>query len=247
MITTIVRALTAAATVVGLVGCGGGGGTNITPEKTYALQSMFESYLGTQHNYTETTSGSLSDLTISTSGVRSMSAVVTTTFENSPALAVTETRTGITTISGQSENYSSEIKTIYNLSKQRIGRTQKDAPSTTLSNYGVIQNVPVGFPMSTKVGDAGNLWTINIYADATKKTLSGVQVATWTLKAGVGSAVAILEISETITVPNNPSLAITSTQYAIDSSNSLAMIKEQIEIKNGTTVAGSFTSHFTGK
>ena len=247
MITTIVRALTAAATVVGLVGCGGGGGTNITPEKTYALQSMFESYLGTQHNYTETTSGSLSDLTISASGVRSMSAVVTTTFENSPALAVTEMRTGITTISGQSENYSSEIKTIYNLSKQRIGRTQKDAPSTTLSNYGVIQNVPVGFPMSAKVGDAGNLWTINIYADATKKTLSGVQVATWTLKAGVGSAVAILEIFETITVPNNPSLAITSTQYAIDSSNSLAMIKEQIEIKNGTTVAGSFTSHFTGK
>jgi hypothetical protein len=247
MTVNIYRVIIAAAIAVGLFGCGGGGGTNITPEKTFALQGMFESYLSTQHNYTETTSGSLSDLTITASGVRSMSAVVTTTFENTPALVVTEMRTGTTTISGQSENYSSEIKIIYNLSKQRIGRTQKDAPSTTLSNYGVIQNVPVGFPMSAKVGDAGNLWTMNIYADATKKTLSGVQVATWALKTGVGSAVALLEISETITVPNNPSLAITLTQYAIDSSNSLVMIKEQIDLKNGTTVAGSFNSNFTGK
>jgi len=248
MTTNIVKVFHAAAIVVGLFGCGGGGGgTNITPEKTYALQSMFESYLSTQHNYTETTSGTLSNSTLSTSGVRSMSAAATTTFENSAALVVTEMRTGITNVAGQNSNYSSEIKIFYNLSKQRIGRTQKDAPSTTLSNYGAIKNVPVGFPMSAKVGDVGNLWTMNIYDDASKKTLSAVQVVTWTLKAGVGSAVALLEISETITVPNDPSTAITLTQYAIDSSNTLAMIKEQIEVKNGSTVVGSFTSNFTGR
>jgi len=215
--------------------------------KIFPLRSIFESYLSSPHNYAEINSGTISGFTSSGSGVRSLSSVEPITFENSPALAVTELRAGGNNVAGQTSQTSSEIKFIYNIAKQRIGYTQRDAASSTLSNYGVIQNEPVSFPTSAKIGDTGNLWTMSIYPDTTKKKVGVVQIATWSLKAGVGSTAAILEIVETSTAPNNTASYITVIQYSIDSTNNIALAREQMDIKNGTTAIGSITYNFTVK
>ena len=140
---------------------------------------------------------------------------------------VNEKRSGTRNVGGQIGNTGSEIKYYYNLSRQRIGFTQQDGTSTTISNYGVVRNVPVSFPTSARIGDKGKLWTMSIYPDQTKKILSVEQTAMWALKASVDSSSAILEISETSNTPNNPLNFTVVTQYLIDANYRIELINEQ--------------------
>ncbi len=245
----ILKSIISCVWLIALVACGGGGGTesSVPKEPTFDLQSIFGNYVSAPHNYSVVTSGTSSGLTVSGSGARSMTAATAATFENSTAQSVTETRTGTINVAGQTQNIASEIKDYYNLSKQRVGYTQRDPASSVLSNYGVVQGAPMGFPVTAKIGDSGNLWRMNIYSDATKKTLSAVQTATWTLKSGVGSSVAALEINEILTAPNNPASMTAVTQYSIDSGNGMTLMKVQTEVKNGATSLSSITDVFTRK
>lgn len=241
----------AAVSLALLAACGGGGGgsgeVSEVKENLFDLKSIHESYLSTPHNYNEIDSGTVSGITYSGSGTRTITPLTSSTFENSSALVVTETRSGTLNFAGQISDTSSEIKNYYNLSKQQIGYTQKDIGSATLNNYGVVKTVPTSYPSSAKIGDSGNLWTMDFYTDATKKQIILTQRAAWQLKQGIGSSVAILEITTTMTAPNNTTTIKNVEQYSIDSQKRMLLAKETNEITNGDNVIASTTTTFTGQ
>jgi len=234
-----------------LAGCGGGGdggGTAaeeaLVKEKIFDLKSIHESYLSLTQNYKEIASGVSLGVNISSSGTRAITSSTASNFENSPALVVTGTRNGTTNVGGQISVYSGEMKTYFNLSKQQIGSTEKDFGSS-VGNYGVVTTIPTSYPTSARIGDGGNLWTMDLYTDATKKQVQGTHRAAWQLKQGVGSAAALLEITRSSTMPNNPVLIKTVTEFSIDAQNKMRLTKEVIEGYDSTTVYYRVTYTFT--
>jgi hypothetical protein len=236
----------AASALAFITACVGGSGSATVQVPTFALQTIYEKYLGASYSYSEVSSGTISSVTAAGYyGVRSTVAIASATFENSASLVVTETRTGTNNTGGKVSHTASELKYYYNLSKQRIGFTQRDVGASTFNNYGVIQGAATGFPASAKIGDSGNLYTMKIYSDATKTTLGATQNVAWALKAGQGSAAATLEILEVTTASGNPVTITQTAQYSIDQSNRMALIKELTDVKNGNASIASITNTLT--
>jgi hypothetical protein len=240
-----------AASLAMLVACGGGGGENATTtpaaEKTFPLQQIFQSYLNSPHSYTSNTTADLAGTLATNTGTRSIEAQKSTVFENKAAFVVRETRTTTDFQPGLPES-TSIIEDYYDASGQAIGFTQRNEGSAAVSNYAVIQGSPIGFPMTAKISDSGNLSSLAYYFDPTKKQLGLNGTRTWTLKEGFGGAIATLEVKETLIGVGAVSgtSTINVSQYSIDSNNNMYLVKTTNEAKAGSVVI-SLTATLTGK
>jgi len=182
-------------------------------------------------------SGTLEGYAASGSVTLSTSALSTAVFEGVNRSAKSTTQSGTISYNGNSSSTNSTSISYYDASANFYGYT-------TPYSYGVvISRTPI--PVSVRVGDSGNLHVLNRYTDSTKRTLSAVETATYSVEPDTANT-ALVKIS---TVEKDTLGVVTSQDvltYRITSSGAFNLVNRTVYTPTGVNVTITFTAPCDG-
>lgn len=161
-------------------------------------------------------------------GTLTFARAVSATFNNSAALAQTETISGTVTAAGQSAPFSS-METDYYASNNGAVLGQ-----STSNEYDVVQS-PFTYPTSVVGGSAGNLGTLSRYTDSTMGVSLGITQISYAVSAPVDPAGPLsVQFTDKIYDTQNTLIETDVTTYSLPSSSLLSFISATAQTSSGT-------------
>lgn len=230
---------TALYVVLALSGCGGGNGGSAPapipmpspPPATFNLQAGYVNLVNKGLTTNVGLSGTVLVNGISTpftgTGTLTLAPAVSATFDNSAALAQTETISGTVTAAGQSAPYSSSVVDYASASGAVLGQS-------TTHEYDVIQS-PFTYPSSVVGGSGGILGTASRYTDSSLSVSLGTVQISYSVTAPVdsGSPVAV-NFSNKIYDTQNTLIETDVFTYSLTSASVLSFISASAQSTSGT-------------
>jgi hypothetical protein len=222
---------------IALSACGGRGGAGLTPSPTtFNLQAGYVNLLNTGLTTNVALSGTVvvngNSTPFNGTGTLTLAPAVSATFNNSTALAQTETISGTVTAAGQSIPYSSSVTDYYTGNGAVLGQS-------AANEYDVVQS-SFTYPTSVVGGSNGILGTASRYADSSLGVSLGTTQISYTVMAPVdpGSPVAV-SVTDKIYDTQNTLIETDVTTYSLTSDSVLAFISATTQTASGTvTVTG---------
>jgi len=205
-----------------LAACGGGGGkagtadTPLPPAATAAsfpiqtaLVYAFSNNLPKTLNVTGTATSGGNSLPISGSLTLGTGTTTSTTFNNAPALQVTQTLAGSLTINGQQVSLSSNDYVLLNSSYAELG-------SISDGSYCVVTSGGT-FPVTLSAGQSGNISTFNCYTDSSKTVANGSVTESYIARAGSVANTLDFQLTDILYDATGKPTSTQSTTYNITS------------------------------
>jgi len=216
---------------IALSACGGSVNTATTPA-AFNLQAGYVNLVNTglttnvALNGTVVVNGNSTPFT--GTGTLTLAPAVSATFNNSPALAQTETISGTVTAAGQSAPFSS-MRTDYYASSSGAVLGQ-----STTKEYDVVQ-APFTYPTSVVGGSAGNLGTVSRYTDSSMGVSLGTTQISYAVSAPVDPAGPVsVQLTDKIYDTQNTLIETDVTTYSLASSSVLSFISATAQTSSGT-------------
>jgi hypothetical protein len=168
-----------------LSACGGGGGSSapaaVASTNTFSIDAAYKSSVAAVRtvpwtisgNVTATISGVPTTVVVSGSGTLRESGLSSTTFNGKAAQARTLSFSGTLQAQGQSSPYSQSETVYLDANLGNLGSTG----STTSYASAIVATLPI----AAKVGESGNLMTLDGFVDASKLVKSASSTVTWAL------------------------------------------------------------------
>jgi hypothetical protein len=229
------RAGTAVALVLALTGCGGGSGDGVLNpgnNNGFNLQTGITNLVNQGLTANVALSGSVvinnTQTPVTGSGTYSLSAGITTTFNNTAAKSQVQTLSGTATANGQSLPVSQSVKAYYASSNSNyLGQTATD-------EYDVAQ-APFQYPTSIEGGSSGTLGTVLRYSDSTMSTPLGTATTTFVIAAATTSGGPLGVAITTKTYDTTNTLVETDvTNYSISTTNVISFVSASTQATQGT-------------
>jgi len=205
-----------------LAACGGGGGkagtadTPLPPAATAAsfpiqtaLVYAFSNNLPKTLNVTGTAASGGNSLPISGSLTLGTGTTTSTTFNNAPALQVTQTLAGSLSINGQQVPLSSNNYVLFNASYAELG-------SISDGSYCVVTSGGT-FPVTLSAGQSGNISTFNCYTDSSKTVANGSVTESYIARAGSVANTLDFQLTDILYDATGKPTSTQSTTYNITS------------------------------
>jgi hypothetical protein len=223
---------------IALSACGGRGGAGLAPSPTtYNLQAGYVNLLNTGLTANVALSGTVvvngNSTPFTGTGTLTLAPAVSATFDNSTALAQTETISGTVTAAGQSVPYSSSVTDYYATGNGAV------LGQSAANEYDVVQS-PFTYPTSVVGGSNGILGTASRYADSSLGVSLGTTQISYAVMAPVdpGSPVAVSVTDKTYDTQNTL-IETDVTTYSLTSDSVLSFISATTQTASGTvTVTG---------
>lgn len=213
--------LAVAATLASLLAaCGGGGGKAGTtdtplppPTASFPIQTAlvyaFSNNLPKTLNATGTATSGGNSLPISGSLTFSTGTTSSTTFNNAPALQVTQTLAGSLTINGQRVPLSSNNYVLLNASYAELG-------STSDGSYCVVTSGGT-FPATLSAGQSGNISSFSCYTDSSKTVANGSVTESYVTRTGGVANTLDFQLTDIVYDASGKPASTQSTTYNITS------------------------------
>ena len=205
-----------------LAACGGGGGkagtadTPLPPAATAAsfpiqtaLVYAFSNNLPKTLNVTGTATSGGNSLPISGSLTLGTGTTTSTTFNNAPALQVTQTLAGSLSINGQQVPLSSNNYVLFNASYAELG-SLNDGSYCVVTSGGT-------FPATLSAGQSGNISTFSCYTDSSKTVANGSVTESYVARAGSAANTLDFQLTDIVYDATGKPASTQSTTYNITS------------------------------
>src|SRR5471030_1248944 len=203
-----------------LAACGGGGGKPGTadtplppPMASFPIQTAlvyaFSNNLPKTLNVTGTAASGGNSLPISGSLTLGTGTTTSTTFNNAPALQVTQTLAGSLSINGQQVPLSSNNYVLFNSSYAELG-SLNDGSYCVVTSGGT-------FPVTLSAGQSGNISTFNCYTDSSKTVANGSVTESYIARAGSVANTLDFQLTDILYDATGKPTSTQSTTYNITS------------------------------
>lgn len=237
------QAGTAAALALTLVACGGGGGGSSANGSTstgggsqdYNLQAGIANMVAHGLTINVTFSGTVqvngTSTAVTGSGIYTLAAGSSTTFNGAAATSQAQTLTGNLMADGQSIPVSESI-TDYNAASNSAFLGEVES-----GEYDVAQ-APFDYPTSIEGGSSGTLGTVLRYTDSTMSVPQGTAQTTYAITAATiqGGPLGIA-ITTRIYNTQNALVETDTTNYTMSSSNVISFVSAVSQTQQGTLTA----------
>ena len=192
----------AVATLSLLAACGGGGGGSsgpVTSTETFQVRTALTNYLTNTATYTGTISGTYSSNPVTGTMVVTQGSLGAGTFEGQSALSKATTATGNIIVNGTNVPSAVTTTMFFNSNYVPLGESGG-------TDYEVVTGA-VTIPTTARVGDTGNLYSVNRYSSSSKTLLRGTTQVSYVLEPDTATTA----IFKMIQVEKNTSNTTTST------------------------------------
>ena len=122
----------------------------------------------------------------------------------------------------------------YDLNYIPLGFLIASDTATPAAPFGIYL-IPATIPVSVRVGDIGSIGTLTLYTDATKSTLAGTRVETYSVAAETTTTCLFSLTIKNYDTNNNLTFTETDT-YRISTSGQALLLKMSIVYSNGVTL-----------
>ena len=229
----------AAALALTLVACGGGGssgGTTTTGgSQSFNMQAGIANMVAHGLSFNVSLSGTVTvngtSTSVTGSGMYTLAAGVSTTFDGTAAMSQLQTLSGTVTADGQSLPVSQSVTEYYATSSSDF------LGETATGEYDVAQ-APFQYPTSIEGTSSGTLGTVLRYTDSTMSVSQGTAQTTYATTAPTtqGGPVGITTTTK-IYDTTNTLVETDVTNYSMTTSNVISFVSASAQTQQGTLTA----------
>lgn len=221
--------------LVGLSGCGGGGGSSapsgpVTSTSSFPVKSAFTSLVANGASKTITISGDCSGTGSKTAAAATTSA----TFEGVAGFSAVGTLTTSSSAPCATSSATS-FTSYYDTNYIPLGFNSVGV------NYGVYLTPPV-FPTSVMVGNTGIIGTVTLYTDSTKTVGNGRENLSYVIEPDTAST-AIVNIIAKLYNASSVLIATEQDRHRVATTGPLVPLSADIQYANTSTLHLVFTYH----
>ena len=102
--------------------------------------------------------------------------------------------------------------------------------------YAVATGAAIGYPVSAKIGDSGQLGTMTIYADSTKTSVVGSTESTWNIESADTASTAYACTNSTVKNASGVLVTTSSGCFKIDTAGAVLGLKYTLAVAGKTLV-----------
>jgi hypothetical protein len=210
----------------------GGNPSAATASSTFNLQAGYANLVNTGLTTNVALSGTVvvngNAAPFTGTGTLTFAPAVSATFNNSPALAQTETISGTVTAAGQSAPFPSVETDYYDSASGAV------LGQSTANEYDVVQSLFI-YPTSVVGGSAGNLGTASRYTDSSMGVSLGTTQISYAVSAPLDPAGPVsVQFTDKIYDTQNTLIETDVTTYSLASSSLLSFISATAQTSSGT-------------
>ncbi len=233
MIKTIRYAL-AAVTISLVAACGGGGGSagTVTSTETFQVRTALSNYLTNSATYSGTISGSMSSNPVTGSFIVTQGSVAAATFEGQSALSKVTTATGNIVVNGTNVPSAVTVTSYFDSNYTPLGESGG-------TDYEVVTG-SVSIPVTGRVGDTANLYTINRYSSSSKTLLRGTTQVSYVIEPDTAST-AIFKLIEIEKDTSNVTTSTSTVSFILTPAGGITRKQETFtQSSTGTAIVVSY-------
>ncbi len=217
-----------------MTACGGGGGSagTVTSTETFQVRTALSNYLTNSATYTGTVSGSMSSNPVTGSFIVTQGSVAAATFEGQPALSKATTATGNIVINGTNVPSAVTVTSYFDSNYTPLGESGG-------TDYEVVTG-SVSIPVTGKVGDTANLYTVNRYSTSSKTLLKGTTHVSYAIEPDTAST-ANLKLIEIEKDSSNVTTSTTTISFILTPAGGITRKQETFtQGSTGTAIVISY-------
>lgn len=212
----------AVAAITLLAACGGGGGGSsgpVTSTETFQVRTALTNYLINTATYTGTISGTYSSNPVTGTMVVTQGSLGAGTFEGQSALSKATTATGNIVVNGT--NVPSAVTTTMFFDSNYVPLGESGG-----TDYEVVTGA-VTIPTTARVGDTGNLYSVNRYSSSSKALLRGTKQVSYVLEPDTATT-AIFKLIEVEKDTSNITTSTSTSSFQITPSGGITRKQETL-------------------